>query len=488
VAVRYGLAVDLGTTTVAAAVGLPGGPETVLLGDRNATVPAVVHLAEDGRLLTGEAAARRAAAAPLRTLRHLRRRLGDPTPVLLAGRPFDVADLLAAQLRDVVALVTRTRDGPPGRIALTRPTSWGPTRLGLFEEVAHRAGITAPLLVAEPVAVAARYAETRGLPVGALVAVHRLGGGTVDAVVLRRGPRGMEQVGPGEGIERLGGVDLDDAVLRHVDFRTGGAVGALDTRDPAAAVALARLRDECTLAKETLSVDTVVDLPVYLPGAHVDLTLTRADLEGMLRAPVESSVEALPRALRAARVAPGDLTAVVLAGGSARIPLVARMVRETLAAEAGGGPTPRVDVVTEPAAALGAAGLAGVLPLPVPAHPAPERLPAAPGPPPADRQASGSPAPEPRGVERPAPVRRDPPPPARSPEDPATRPAAAEHEGDWPVRSSVGRGVAVAVAVLAVVAAIVVLVFVVLNRVRDTGQGPEPAAPTPTVAVPGGPR
>jgi molecular chaperone DnaK (HSP70) len=57
-----------------------------------------------------------------------------------------------------------------------------------------------------------------------------------------------------------------------------------------------------------------------------------------MRAPIESSVGALVRALRAARVAAGDLTAVVLAGGSARIPLVARMVREVLAAEAGGGP------------------------------------------------------------------------------------------------------------------------------------------------------
>ncbi|GAA4549724.1 Hsp70 family protein [Pseudonocardia xishanensis] len=542
---RYGLAVELGTTSVSAAVGLPGGPETALLGDRSATVPAVVHLAEDGTLLTGEAAARRATSAPARTVLHLRRRLGEPTPVMIAGLPFAISDLMAALLRDVVAEVTRARGAAPVRIALTRPANWGPTRLGLLEDVARRAGIAAPVFVGEPEAVAAHYAEARQLPPGALVAVYDLGGGTFDAAVLRRVPRGMEPVGLGEGIEELGGVDLDDALLRYVDYRSGGAVGALDATDPASAVAVARLREECTLAKEALSVDTAVDLPVYLPGAHLDLTVTRAELEVMLRGPVESSIGALVRALRGARVPVGDLTAVVLAGGSARIPMVARMVREALLAEAGGGRVPPVEVLTEPAAVLGAArsaliagpahpgypgesggpdpgpgaapaasgrARAAAPPLPATPPPSPPRTgpsaaPSPPGASPAGTRHPGSPAPEPHSPDPhvlelhrpdphpPVPSPRAPSPPLAAPtprpepEHPPVPPsrkpddARPDHDHDWPVRSSMGRGVAVAVAVLAVVAAVLVLVFVVLNRVRDASLGPEPGAPAPPAAV-----
>src|SRR5262249_55826144 len=127
----------------------------------------------------------------------------------------------------------------------------------------------------------------------------------------------------------------------------------LDMRDPQTTVALARLRQDAVLAKEALSVDTETVLPVFLPGRHFDVRLTRAEFEEMVRAPIESTIGALARTLRSAQVGPEELSAVLLVGGSSRIPLVAQMVSEEL-----GRPTV-VDTHPKYAVALGAATLAG---------------------------------------------------------------------------------------------------------------------------------
>ncbi|HWN32896.1 MAG TPA: Hsp70 family protein, partial [Pseudonocardia sp.] len=350
----YNLGVDLGTTFVAAAVAHPTQVEMFTLGDRSVVTPAVVYLRDDGELVTGDAAGRRAVSSPDRVGREFKRRLGDPTPVMLGGSPHAVTALLAALLSDVLAKVSETEGIAPERVVLTHPANWGPFRRGLFEEVPNLAGLTDVTLVTEPEAAAAHYAASRELGDGEIVAVYDLGGGTFDATVLCKRPGGVEILGTPEGIERLGGVDFDEAILSHVNFTAGGSLSELDLRDPQTTIALARLRQDCILAKEALSVDTETVLPVFLPGRHFDVKLTRAEFEEMVRAPIESTIGALSRTLRSAQVTPEQLSAVLLVGGSSRIPLVARMVSEEL-----GRPTV-VDTHPKYAVALGAATIAGV--------------------------------------------------------------------------------------------------------------------------------
>ncbi|MCW0214988.1 MAG: Hsp70 family protein, partial [Pseudonocardia sp.] len=359
----YSLGVDLGTTFVAAAVTQSSRVEMFTLGDRSVVAPAVVYLREDGSLVTGDAASRRAVSNPDRVGREFKRRLGDPTPVMLGGAPYAVTSLLASLLTDVVKRVSATQGGAPDSIVLTHPANWGPYRRELFEEVPQVAGLAVPRTVTEPEAAAAHYAASRRLADGEIVAVYDLGGGTFDATVLRKQPDGIEILGTPEGIERLGGVDFDEAVLAHVNYTAGGALSELDMGDAQTAVALARLRQDCILAKEALSIDTETTIPVFLPNRHFDVRLTRGDFEDMVRAPVESTIGALTRTLRSADVTPADLSAVLLVGGSSRIPLVARMISEEL-----GTPTV-VDAHPKYAVALGAARLAGELTGATPAAP-----------------------------------------------------------------------------------------------------------------------
>jgi YVTN family beta-propeller protein len=347
--VGYSLAIDLGTSFIAAAVADDRGREMFGLGDGSLVAPAAVYVRDDGRLVTGEAAARRAVSSPDRVAREVKRHLGNPTPIMLGGAPYGVSDLLAAQLQGVLGRVAEQQGAKPEVVALTHPANWGPFRRELFEGVARSAGISEPLYTTEPEAAAAHYASTRPLGEGEILAVYDLGGGTFDATVLRRTAHGFEILGTPEGIERLGGADFDDSIFAHVNYLAGGALTELDLSDSSTSVAVARLRQDCTLAKEALSVETEASIPVFLPNRHFDVTLTRGELEGMIRAQIESTIGTLDRVLRAAQVHPSTLAAVLLVGGSSRIPLIAQMVSEAF-----GRPTV-VSAHPKHAVALGAA-------------------------------------------------------------------------------------------------------------------------------------
>jgi Hsp70 protein len=100
---------------------------------------------------------------------------------------------------------------------------------------------------------------------------------------VRAGAQGFEIVGRPDGIERLGGIDFDHAVFRHVLDALALGPDALDDVDPGTAAGLAQLREECVDAKEALSSETDVSIPVMLPERHTEVRLTRAEFEAMIR-------------------------------------------------------------------------------------------------------------------------------------------------------------------------------------------------------------
>ena len=319
----YSLGIDLGTTFVAAAISRDGQRvEMVPLGDRTVTEPSVVLRRDDGSLAVGDAAARQAGSRPGDVAWGVKRRLGDPTPVALGGEARPAGELLAAMLRDVLARITAEEGEPPSRVVLTHPANWGPYRRGLFEDVAAEAGLEDPPMLTEPEAAGVHFGVTRGLAEGELLGVYDLGGGTFDAAVLRGRAAGVEILGVPEGMEHLGGVDFDEAVVGRVDQACGGAVSELDAHDSRARAAAARVRQDCVVAKETLSVDDRANVPVLLPTRQEEVTVTRDEFEAMIRAPLTSTVDALRRALESAGVG-----ADALSGGAARRRVVAHPAR-----------------------------------------------------------------------------------------------------------------------------------------------------------------
>ncbi|MGD9753881.1 MAG: Hsp70 family protein, partial [Acidimicrobiia bacterium] len=324
----YRLGVDLGTTYSSAAAAVDGKARIIALGNRSAVMPSVVYARPDGELLVGERADRRGVAEPQRVAREFKRRMGDPNALDLGGVRLTADRLMAAMLPMIVQTAIEKEGGPPDRLALTHPANWGQAKRTLLRESVAALGLELPplQLVSEPEAAAIYYAETEHIDVGEVVAVYDLGGGTFDAAVLRKTDTGFSLMGPPEGVDRLGGVDFDAAVFQHVNRFLDGALDQVDPNDPAVASGLSRLRADCVEAKEALSADTDVQIPVLLPGIRTELRMTRNEFEAMIRPALSESLGALQRALRSAHVVPADVRVVLLVGGSSRIPLVAQMV------------------------------------------------------------------------------------------------------------------------------------------------------------------
>lgn len=349
----YDLGIDLGTTYVAAGILEQGRPEMITLGDRAPVLPSVLYFRDNGEVLTGEAASRRGLSDPTRVVREFKRRVGDTTPIVVGQTPYSVDVLMAKLLRVVHDAVVERQGAEPQSIVVTHPANWGPYKIDVLEQAVRLADIGDATTLTEPVAAAIHYAAAERLEPGQTVAVYDLGGGTFDAAVLRKTDDAFTVLGEVEGIERLGGIDFDEAVFQHVVRFCESSLAELDMDDPAAIQALARLRQECSEAKEVLSTDTDVTIPVVLPNLQSEVRLTRAEFEAMIRPLLQQTVEALRRAIRSAGVDPQDLAAVLLVGGSSRIPLIAEMVGAEL------GRPIAVDRHPKHTVALGAAISAG---------------------------------------------------------------------------------------------------------------------------------
>jgi molecular chaperone DnaK len=353
----YWLGIDAGSTFTAAAVCREDGerwgpPEIVALGARSAAVSSVVYLDEGGQVVVGEAAERRVVTDPDRVVRGFKRRIGDEVPIVVGGVAYAAPEIAAMMIQWVVEQVTAREGSPAAGIVLTHPAAWGSYKVEVLARALGAAGLPQIRFCTEPEAAAAGYAMQERIEPGSTIAVYDLGGGTFDAAVVRKTDAGGFCVlGQPQGLEQLGGVDFDDAVFGHV-LAAVPALAGLDTEDPGVLAATAALRRECIDAKEALSADTVVTIPVLAPGIQSQVRLVRAEFEDMIRAQIGETVQALRRSLQSAQLEPEELDVVLLVGGSSRVPLVAQLVSAEL------GRPVAVDADPEAAIALGAALLA----------------------------------------------------------------------------------------------------------------------------------
>ncbi|HEV7762826.1 MAG TPA: Hsp70 family protein [Acidimicrobiales bacterium] len=466
----YHLGVDLGTTYTAAALARGDRAEPATLGTRSVSIPSVIYLGASGDELIGESAVRRAAAEPARVAREFKRRVGDPTPLLLGGSPVGAELLMGQLLAWVVRQVATTEGEPPASLAVTHPANWGEYKLDLLRQAVHHVGLEVDHFVPEPAAAASFYASQRDLAPGSVVAVYDLGGGTFDAAVVRVDDDGFHIVGRPDGIERMGGIDFDHAVFRHVVTSLGLDLDAVDGDEPAMAASLTQLRVDCVEAKEALSSESDVSIPVMLPTHHTEVRLTRQEFEAMVQPALNETIVALRRAVASAEVDVADLSAVLLVGGSSRIPLVAQLVTAEL------GRPIAIDARPKDAISLGAALLA--------AQKAPAAVAA-----PAATPAGATPAPSPSAPAPPAKPPLPPPPTAPPPPTPFVPPVYPPAVAQTPSGGAPASGAGFNRVWLVAAAAALVAVVAVAALIANTGGGGDDEAnngdPSSTTTDPG---
>jgi molecular chaperone DnaK len=349
----YWLGIDVGTTFTVAAIcreeaGRRALPEVVTLGNRSAAVSSVVYLGQDGQVVVGEAAERCAITTPDRVVREFTRRIGDEVPMVIGGVTHSAPEIAASVIRWVIDRVAQREGGSALGITITHPVGWDAEAIQAMADALHGADLPEVMFCTAPQAAAAGYSVRERLHTGATIAVYDLGGGTFNAAVVRKTGTGTFSVlGVPEGIERLGGADFDDAVFGYVVAAVPALRELAATDRVQRSVALCRR--ECTEAKEALSAGTEVTIPVLLPEVQAQVRMVRAEFEDLIRPRVAQTVEALRRALRSAGVGPADLDAVLLVGGSSRVPLIAQLISAELNRPV------TVDADPQSAIALGAA-------------------------------------------------------------------------------------------------------------------------------------
>src|SRR3954453_4099125 len=154
----YVLGIDLGTTYTAVATYRDGRAQIVSIGTRAAAIPSVVFLRQDDAVLTGEAADRRALSEPGRVAREFKRRVGDPTPIMVGGSPYSAEQLSAELLKAVVERVTELEGERPEHVTVCHPANWGPYKKELLEQTVALADTGSTTFVTEPEAAAIHYA------------------------------------------------------------------------------------------------------------------------------------------------------------------------------------------------------------------------------------------------------------------------------------------------------------------------------------------
>jgi molecular chaperone DnaK len=345
------LGIDLGTTHSLVGVVDSGFP--ILLADEQGQrlTPSAVNYAADGSLIVGAAALRKRALEPKRTVTSVKRLIGRrggegdwQPPYSLRELGVSPIEVSAEILKRLKAIAERTLEQSVSRAVITVPAYFNDAQRNATKQAGELAGLTVERIVSEPTAAALAYGLDK-LGERQKIAVYDLGGGTFDISVLEM-REGVFQVLSTAGDTQLGGDDIDRAI---VDWLAEGASGnsALESQaTPAAEAAKKRLSNEES---------TRIELPFFDGTNSLSVELTRAEFEKLIRPLVERTRAHCLRALSDAGVKTEELDAVILVGGSTRIPLVRRYVAEIFGRE------PDISQNPDEAVALGAVIQAGIL-------------------------------------------------------------------------------------------------------------------------------
>jgi actin-like ATPase involved in cell morphogenesis len=324
------LAIDFGTSFTVAVARVEGRPPEVIEIGGERRVPSVILTETNDRIVVGRIAEELSGTNPESTLRAPKSRLGDQAPVVLAGRPHQVVQLVAALLAYIYEEAVRQMGGPPTEVRLTHPAAWNRPRLNRLLEAGAKAGLPTTVLVPEPVAAALSYAAEVGVEEGDYIAVYDLGGGTFDTAVVRATAKGFEVIGRPGGDPGIGGELFDEIMVNEIGSRIDPSawesiqVGG----DPTWQRVAATLRNEARRAKETLSSHPYADVLVPLPAGLAQARITRDEYEQLIGAYVEETVTLLGRCISNAGLQANQLAAIYLVGGASRAPMVERLTAE----------------------------------------------------------------------------------------------------------------------------------------------------------------
>lgn len=321
------LGIDLGTTFTSTAVydPLTGRPQIVPNSDGDRLTPSAVWMDDEGVLQAGEEALARACRTPERVKRWVKYEMGSVRRLTVGGRQFLPEQLSAVMLGRAVEDVGRYLGEPVREAVITVPAYFDEPARAATQSAGFLAGLESVRLLNEPTASGLCFGLERRD--GERFLVFDLGGGTVDISVMRASGGELEVLAVA-GDRHLGGTDFDAVLAERLAARCAELHGVRPTLDdPAGAADWHELMQEAEAAKKKLSIVSSVQAGVRVGGVRADLIVTRAEFELLIARYLERIEELLAQVMEDAAVRPQDLDALLLAGGSTRVPAVLRTLR-----------------------------------------------------------------------------------------------------------------------------------------------------------------
>ena len=355
------IGIDLGTSNSAASVMMGGKPALIPAAEGTSiggkAFPSVVAFTKEGQLLVGEPARRQAVTNPDNTIIAAKRKMGSDFVFKVQGKDYKPQQISAFILQKIKKDAEAFLGEPVTKAVITVPAYFDDNQRQATKDAGTIAGLDVVRIINEPTAASLAFGlDKAGQDMKILV--FDLGGGTLDVTIMEMGG-GVFEVLSTSGDTQLGGTDMDKVLIDFVVNEFRKTTGIDLTKD---STAMTRVREASEKAKIELS--TVMETDINLPfisydqstgPKNLELKLTRAKFEELIRPIVERCRTSIDNSLRDAKLTPAEVSKIVLVGGPTRIPMVKKFVGDVI------GKNPESGVDPMEAVAMGAAIQAGII-------------------------------------------------------------------------------------------------------------------------------
>ncbi len=322
--------IDLGTTNSEIAYIKDDQPYVIPDETGDTILPSVVGLSEDGRLLVGHAARNQLLLAPERSVKSIKRLMGEDTTVTLGEQAYTPQEISAMILRTLRDRAEQHLGTTVAKAVITVPAYFNDAQRQATRGAGELAGLEVVRIINEPTAASLTY-DTNQWDLKRLL-VYDLGGGTFDVSIVQV-QEGVVEVLASHGDTQLGGDDFDALLAEHIMQHIENEQ-QVDLRDvPAARARVLRAAEE---AKKQLSVAPFATIQEEYVAeqdgtpVHLMMEMARHEFDDLVRPLLDKTMVCVGQALDDAKLNPSQLDQVLLVGGSTRSPIVTEMLEERL--------------------------------------------------------------------------------------------------------------------------------------------------------------
>jgi len=348
------IGIDLGTTNSCVSVFEGGEAKVITNAEGERTTPSVVAF-KNGEIIVGAAAKRQVVTNP-DTISSIKRKMGTKEKVKANGKEYTPEEISAMILGDLKKTAESYLGEKVTKAVITVPAYFNDAQRQATKNAGKIAGLEVERIINEPTAAALAYGLDKQENMHTIL-VYDLGGGTFDVSILELGD-GVFEVKSTAGNNKLGGDDFDERIVNYLVETFKKENGVDLTKDK---MAMQRLKDAAEKAKKDLSgvTTTQISLPFISQSTdgplHLEVSLSRAKFEDLIRDLVDSTLEPVRKAMKDAKLTKNDINKVILVGGSTRIPCVQELIKKEL------GKEPSKEVNPDEVVSMGAAIQGGVL-------------------------------------------------------------------------------------------------------------------------------